>query len=105
MDFLKENVDFTLVTIPEALAVEQLEDIFRELNEYELKVKRIIINNVAKDDESTFMSTKHAQQQEYLQRIYNSYSNMEIVELPMFPYEIKGLKRLREIERLLFTEK
>ena len=105
MDFLKDSVDFTLVTIPEALAVEQLEDIFRELNEYELKVKRIIINNVAKDDESTFMSTKRIQQQEYLRRIYKSYSNMEIVELPMFPYEIKGLIRLREIEYLLFNEK
>jgi len=104
MDFLKDSVDFTLVTIPEALAVEQLEDIFRELNEYELKVKRIIINNVAKDDDSTFMSTKRIQQQEYIQRIYSNYSNMEIVELPMFPYEIKGLNRLREIERLLFTE-
>lgn len=104
MDFLKDAVDFTLVTIPEALAVEQLEDIFRELDEYELKVKRIIINNVAKDDKSTFMSTKRIQQQKYLQRIYNSYSKMEIVELPMFPYEIKGLERLREIERILFTE-
>ena len=104
MDFLKDIVDFTLVTIPEALAVEQLEDIFRELDEYELKVKRIIINNVAKDDESVFMSTKHNQQQEYLRRIHNTYSNIEIVELPMFPYEIKGLERLVEIERTLFSE-
>jgi arsenite-transporting ATPase len=104
MAFLKHVVDFTLVTIPEALAVEQLEDIFLELDEYELKVKKIIINNVATDDKSTFMSTKHTQQQEYLQRIHNSYSYMEIIELPMFPYEIKGLERLREIERILFAE-
>ena len=104
MDFLKDIVDFTLVTIPEALAVEQLEDIFRELNEYDLRVKRIIINNVARNDESTFMSTKYNQQQQYLQRIHSSYSDMEILELPMFPYEIKGLERLREIERILFNE-
>ncbi|MFC1946683.1 ArsA family ATPase [Chloroflexota bacterium] len=103
MDFLKDIVDFTLVTIPEALAVEQLEDIFRELDEYDLRVKRIIINNVARNDESSFMSIKYNQQQEYLQRIHNSYSNLEIIELPMFPYEIKGLERLGEIERILFS--
>lgn len=105
MDFLKDVVDFTLVTIPEALAVEQLEDIFSELDEYELHVRRIIINNVARNDESSFMATKYKQQQEYLKRIHNSYSNMEIVELPMFPYEIKGLERLHEIEGILFNEK
>ncbi|UCD09895.1 MAG: ArsA family ATPase [Dehalococcoidales bacterium] len=105
MDFLKDIVDFTLVTIPEALAVEQLEDIFCELDEYELKVKRIIINNVAMNDESVFMSTKYTQQQGYLERIHRSYSDIEIVELPMFPYEIKGLERLREIECILFKEK
>jgi arsenite-transporting ATPase len=104
MDFLKDVVEFTLVTIPEALAVEQLEDIFSELDEYGLRVRRIIINNVARNDESKFMSTKYNQQQKYLQRIHNSYSNMEIVEVPMFPYEIKGLERLREIERILFAE-
>jgi arsenite-transporting ATPase len=105
IDFLKDVVDFTLVTIPEALAVEQLEDIFSELDEYGLRVRRIIINNVARNDESIFMSTKYNQQQEYLQRIHNSYSNMEIVEVPMFPYEIKGLERLQEIEHILFAEK
>ncbi|MBN2074930.1 MAG: ArsA family ATPase [Dehalococcoidales bacterium] len=104
MDFLKDVVDFTLVTIPEALAVEQLEDIFSELDEYDLHVGRIIINNVARNDESKFMLTRYNQQQEYLQRIHNSYSNMEVVELPMFPYEIKGLERLREIECILFAE-
>ena len=105
MDFLKDVVDFTLVTIPEALAVEQLEDIFSELDEYGLRVRRIIINNVALNDESNFMSIKYTQQQEYLHRIHNSYSNLEIVEVPMFPYEIKGLERLREIERILFSER
>ena len=33
MDFLRNEVNFTMVTIPEALAVEQLEGIFQELNQ------------------------------------------------------------------------
>ena len=102
IDFLQDTVEFSLVAIPEALSVEQLEDIFRELNQYDLKVKRIIINNVATIDESSFMSTKVEQQKGYLERIHNTYSNLEIIELPMFPHEIKGLERLHKIEQLLF---
>ncbi len=102
IDFLKNRVKFTMVTIPEALAVEQLEGIFRELNEYGLRVQQLIINNVVKNDGSEFMSTKSSQQKEYLRTIYDNYSDLEIIELPMFPYELKGLDRLREIERILF---
>ncbi len=102
MDFLRDGVRFTMVTIPEALAVEQLENIFHELNEYGLKVQQLIINNVVKDGDSDFLLTKARQQENYLKTIYDRYSDLEIVELPMFPYELKGLDRLREVERILF---
>jgi len=102
MDFLRNEVNFTMVTIPEALAVAQLEGIFRELNKYGLKVKQLIINNVVKAQDSDFLLTKARQQKEYLEHIYDKYSHMKIVELPMFPYELKGLDRLREVERILF---
>jgi arsenite-transporting ATPase len=102
MDFLRNEVNFTMVTIPEALAVEQLEGIFRELNKYGLRVKQLIINNVVKTRESDFLLTKARQQQDYLEHIYDKYADMKIVELPMFPYELKGLDRLREAGKILF---
>ena len=102
MDFLRNRVRFTMVTIPEALAVEQLEGTFHELNEYGLKVQHLIINNVVKEKDSDFLLTKARQQKNYLEAIYARYSDLEIVELPMFPYELKGLDRLREIEKILF---
>ena len=102
MDFLRNEVNFTMVTIPEALAVAQLEGIFRELNKYGLKVKQLIINNVVKAQDSDFLLTKARQQKEYLEHIYDKYSHMKIVELPLFPYELKGLDRLREVEKTLF---
>ena len=54
MDFLSSMVSFVMVTIPEALAVEQLEGIFRELNEYGLKVQQLIINNGSKKKTQIF---------------------------------------------------
>ncbi len=102
MAFLRNEVDFTMVTIPEALAVEQLEGIFRELDKYGLRVRQIIINNVVKAPDSKFLQTRARQQQEYLGQIYDKYSHLKIVELPMFPYELKGLERLREAGKILF---
>ena len=34
--------------------------------------------------------------------IYKHYANLKIVELPLFPQEVKGLARLREVARILF---
>jgi len=102
IDFLQNKVSFTLVTIAESLAVEQLDSVFRELNEYGFKVRRLIINNVVKDESSDFLRKKARQQKVYRELIYKRYSDLQIIELPLFPYEVKGLDRLRETGRLLF---
>jgi len=102
MDFLQNEVRFIMVTIAEALAVEQLEGIFRELNEHGLKVQQLIINNVVKEENSDFLLARARQQKNYLELIYDRYPELHIIELPMFPYELKGLDRLREAERILF---
>jgi arsenite-transporting ATPase len=102
MEFLRREVDFTMVTIPEALAVEQLEGVFRELDKYGLAVGRLIINNVVKSDDSEFLRTRAAQQRPYLGHIHDKYSYLEITELPMFPREVKGMARLKEVVKILF---
>ncbi|MEE8469892.1 MAG: ArsA family ATPase [Dehalococcoidia bacterium] len=102
MDFLRNEVRFVIVTIPEALAVEQLEGVFSELNKYGLKIDQLIVNNVIKADDSEFLLMKAGQQKKYLDLIYDRYTDLGIVEVPMFPYEIKGLDRLREVQRILF---
>jgi arsenite-transporting ATPase len=102
MDFLRNGVDFILVTIPEALAVEQLDGIFRELDRYGLSVRQLIINNVVKEEGSDFLHVKAGHQKPYLEAIHSRYSHLGIVELPMFPYQLKGLERLKEVEKILF---
>jgi arsenite-transporting ATPase len=102
MDFLRNDVNFTMVTIPEALAVEQLEGVFSELSGHGLSAKQIIINNVVRTEESEFLKTKARQQQQYLKHIYDKYSHLKIVEIPMFSEEIKGMQKLREVGKILF---
>jgi arsenite-transporting ATPase len=105
VEFLRSSVDFRLVTIPEALAVEQLEDIFSEFSNHGLTINQLIINNVVRDTSSDFMRTKANQQRKYIDALYDRYAHLEITELPMFPREIKGLQRIREIQAELFKKK
>ncbi|UCH43047.1 MAG: ArsA family ATPase [Dehalococcoidales bacterium] len=101
MDFLRNEVEFVVVTIPEALAVEQLEGVFGEMNAYGLPVQQLVINNVVRDDGSDFLTTRSRQQRSYLDHIHDRYSELAIIELPMFPYELKGIDRLKELEKNL----
>jgi arsenite-transporting ATPase len=102
MYFLRNSVRFVMVTIPEALAVEQLESIFAEFAKFGFKVKQLIINNVIMDSSSEFLLTKAQQQRQYIELLHDRYHYMEIFELPMFPHEIKGVERLKDIEKSLF---
>jgi len=102
MDFLRGCVRFVIVTIPEALAVEQLEGVFRDFDRHGLKVEQLIVNNVIMADDSQFLRAKAGQQRKYLDIIHTRYADLEIVEIPMFPYELKGWEKLKEVERILF---
>lgn len=102
MGFLKEEVDFSLVTIPEALAVQQLDGVFAEFARHGFAFGRLIVNNVIKSPDSDFLLAKSGQQQKYLRRIEEKCAGLQTVELPLFPYEIKGTKRLEEIGGVLF---
>jgi arsenite-transporting ATPase len=102
IDFLRDEVEFVIVTIPEALAVEQLDDIFDEFDKHQLEIERLVINNVIKDISSEFLATKAKQQREYVEVLYDRYPKLKMIELPMFPYEIKGMDKLKDIEKNLF---
>jgi arsenite/tail-anchored protein-transporting ATPase len=104
MSFLREQVDFTVVAIAEALAVNQLDGVFGEMAKYGFRVKQLVINNVVKAADSPFLREKAAQQRIYLELIHRKYGTLRITELPMFPHEIRGLERIKEIAAALFQE-
>ncbi len=104
IEFLRRDVGFVVVTIPEALAVEQLDGIFSEFDHFGLSIERLVINNVIMaPGDSDFLLNKADQQQGYVDRLYRKFSDIQIVEVPLFPHDINGLDRLRLVEEFLFA--
>ncbi|HEX7018790.1 MAG TPA: ArsA family ATPase, partial [Gemmatimonadaceae bacterium] len=101
MSFLRESVRFAMVTIPETLALRQLDDAFRELACHGLEVERLIVNNVILTPDSPFLAQKAAQQQEHLRQLRDRYRDLPITEIPLFSQEIQGLDRLRQVARVV----
>lgn len=101
MAFLREEVAFTMVTIPEALAVEQLEGVLGEMEGYGLGVERLVVNNVVREPDSDFLRRKAEGQRVQLDRLRESYGHLPIITVPLFPYELRGVARLQEVARIL----
>jgi anion-transporting ArsA/GET3 family ATPase len=91
------------VTIPEALAVEQIDGVLSEMSANGFNIRTIVVNNVVKEtNHSVFLQERASQQQTYISHIYSKYSQLQIIEIPLFSREIMGIDRLRLIENSLF---
>lgn len=101
MEFLRREVHFTMVTIAEALAVQQLEGVLSELARYGLTVDRLITNNVVQAPDSDFLRRKAEQQRPHLEILRRRYARLAPVAVPLFPGEVRGVEQLRQVAAVL----
>ena len=97
------NVEFIMVTIPEALGVYQSRRVIEELEEHGLDVHYMIINTLIVDADCDFHRRRREMQRPYIEMLDHEYGDrMTLIKLPLMPYEVKGVERLREVEGFLF---
>jgi anion-transporting ArsA/GET3 family ATPase len=51
--------------------------------------------------DSPFLEQKRSQQQPHLERLRERHGGLPIVEIPLFPREVRGVERLRAVGQLL----
>lgn len=106
LDMLKdEATQAIIVTIPEALGVNQTERVVRELDVFKLHVGRIIVNYVLLEEACTseFNIKRANMQRKYLNILKKRYGKkFGVAVLPLLPFEVKGIKAISEVEKLLF---
>jgi arsenite-transporting ATPase len=106
LEMLKdEGTQALLVTIPEALGVNQTQRVANDLEKFGLHIGGVIINNVLTEEAANtgFYRSRREMQLKYVEEIEKTYSDaMPVVKLPLQPFEVKGVEALRKVEELLF---
>jgi arsenite-transporting ATPase len=98
-----ENVEFIMVTIPEALGVYQSRRVMRDLRRHGLTVRYLIVNDIIREPDCEFHRQRWEMQQRYIRQLREELDDgLTLVELPLLPYEVKGVERLAEVEGHLF---
>jgi anion-transporting ArsA/GET3 family ATPase len=104
-EFFKDpaSTAFVMVTIPEALGVYQTRRLFGGFERFGLETHHLIINHVITDPDSDFLKAKQDMQTPYIRQLRAEYGQqMNIIQVPEFAHEVKGLQRLGTLENVLF---
>ena len=109
LEMLKdEGTKAFLVTIPEALGVNQTQRVARELARYGINVSGVIVNYVLTPEAaaSEFNRSRREMQSKYIAALERQYGDeMHVVQMPLLPFEVKGIEALDAVEKLLFPNR
>ena len=101
----RTKVEYIVVTIPEALGVRQTERILKDLEDHGLRAGYLIVNHYIKEADCDFHRRRKEMQEGYLSFLKSRYGEkLDLLILPLFPLEIKGLERIHEVSVLLFQD-
>jgi len=100
----KQATEFVLVTIAEDMAIEETQRLLDALCRLKVPTKSVIVNRVAEDRECPFCNMRWGAQENALSQIKQTFSNYELVEVPLLPYEVKGIERLKTYARVMLGQ-
>jgi len=101
---LQDNTkcEFIPVCIPELMAISEIGRLLSNLANTNIIARQIVVNNVMISDGCDFCRKRKEGQLPYLEIITNDFRNLNMVEVPMFPNEIKGIEALNQLRKHLF---
>jgi arsenite-transporting ATPase len=100
-----EKTQFVVVMIPEAMAVFETQRLLGSLNVWNIPAHNIIVNQlVPGNPDCVFCSKRREMQQTNLVDIRELYSDLDLTEVPLFDSEIRGIKGLEDLGRILIGE-
>jgi anion-transporting ArsA/GET3 family ATPase len=74
-----------------------------DLRRHGLAVRYMIVNDVILEADCDFHRQRMEMQRPYLSLLERECEDgLALIRLPLLPYEVKGIERLREVERILF---
>lgn len=97
-----EKCEFIPVCIPEDMAIMETKRLLSELRVFNIKSHQMILNHVMESSESGFCRQKKIAQEKYINKINEMFNEFNIVTVPEYPDEIKGINALTKLKNDLF---
>ena len=99
----QEQTSFTLVTIPEAMAVRETEKYRELLREQGVPVRDLIVNRVEEEQEGcAYCQARVRSQQPWIKEIEKKFRDLKLHYLPLQPKEVRGIDELKKIGKLIW---
>jgi arsenite-transporting ATPase len=100
-----EITQFVVVMIPEAMAVFETQRLLLSLKNWKIPAQNIVVNQLVPPNPTCqFCSKRYEMQQNNLKDIGELYSDMDLIEVPLFDGEIRGIEELTRLGRILTGE-
>ncbi|MDI6884980.1 MAG: TRC40/GET3/ArsA family transport-energizing ATPase [archaeon] len=99
--FMDSKTEFVPVTIPEAMGVEETADLLSALQNLKINVRSVIINRANLAVEECDFCTRRAKDQIKYIKDLEKWMRYDVIRVPLFPHEIRGLERLSEFSEVL----
>ena len=101
--FKSRNTEFVPVTILEEMAIKESERLLQTLTSYKMQVRHIVCNGInPHNPDCPYCMSKREMQQKELQSVCEKFAPYKMVEMPLFPHEIRGIKDLSDFGKVLF---
>jgi arsenite-transporting ATPase len=97
-----ERTEFVATTVPEAMAVSELERLMLALQDGNIPCRHIVLNKAVPEMDCGFCAIKRAEQQEYVRKISSMFPDRTIVQAPLFPRQLRGIEDLTGLGDALF---
>lgn len=102
----EQQAAFTLVTIPEAMSVEESLRYYATLRAEGVPVTDLLVNRVEQEhDDCSYCRARVSGQQKYLKQLAIEFQDLRLHHVPLLAGEVRGLDALRNFARLVWEEK
>ena len=96
---------FVIVMIPEAMAVFETQRLLTSLNRWKIPANHIVVNQLVPPNPTCqFCSKRYEMQQNNYKDIGELYSDLDLIPVPLFDGEIRGIEELTRLGKILTGE-
>ncbi|MFQ5869909.1 MAG: TRC40/GET3/ArsA family transport-energizing ATPase, partial [Candidatus Zixiibacteriota bacterium] len=99
-----EKCEFVPMTIPEEMGIAETGRLFLDLRKRDIVVRNIIVNRVQTVNQCVFCSNRRKEQEKYLEEIHKKFASYNLINVPIFPHEVRAKEALLRYAKALMGE-